>query len=104
MAQCLGLFAGEREHLLHAWRVRNVADHFLIRPAADLLLDFHADGFEIEAHLLQHIYRDALAQLDEPEQKMLGAHVVVVETVGFFSGQSQNLLRARREVVHHGRL
>ena len=46
----LGLLGGEREHLLHARRVGDVADHLLVGAGADLLLDLHADGFEVEAH------------------------------------------------------
>ena len=69
-------------------------------PGADLLLDFHADGLEVEAHLLEDIDGDALAQLDEAEQQVFGADKVVVEAVGFLARQRQHLLGARREIVH----
>src|SRR6202012_296736 len=39
-------------------------------------------------------------KLDEPEQQMLGTHIIVVETVGLFTGQGQHLLGAGSEVVH----
>ncbi len=32
---------------------------------------------------------------------MLGAHVVVVETVGFFPGKGQDLLCAWCKIIHH---
>ena len=73
---------------------------FGLRAGADLLLDFHPDGLEIEAHLLQDVDGDALAQLDQAEQQMLGADVIVVEAVRFFAGQREDLLGARREIVH----
>ena len=96
----LRFLGGEREHLLHARSVGNVADHLLIGAGADLFLDFHADGLEVETHLLEDIHRDALAQLDQAEQQVLGADKIVVEPVGFLARQRQHLLRARREIVH----
>ncbi len=73
MIQRLGFLGAQRENFLHARRVGNVADHLLIGAGADLFLDFHADGFEVEAQFLKHIDGDALAQFDQAEQKMLGA-------------------------------
>ena len=90
----------ERDDFFHARRVRNVADHFLIRSAADLFLDFDADAVEVNAHALQNIDGDALPQLDQAEQKMLGAKKVVVETVGFLAREREHLLRARRKITH----
>ena len=75
-------------------------DHLGLGAGADLLLDLHADGFEIEPQLLQHIDRDALAELDQAEQQVLRAHVIVVEAVGFLAGQGQDLLGARSKVIH----
>ena len=74
---------------------------FGLRAGTDLLLDLHADRLEIESHLLKHIDGNALTQLDQTEKQMLGADVVVVETVGFLAGKRENLLRARCEVIHH---
>ena len=68
MIERLRFLAGERENFLHARRVGNVADHLCLRSGADLLLDFHAHGFEIEAHLLQDVDGHALAELDQSEQ------------------------------------
>ena len=96
----LGLLWCQREDFLHARRVGNVADHLLIGPRADLLLHFHADGFQVEAEFLQDIDRHALAQLDQPEQEVFGADKVVVEAVGFFARQREHLLRPRRKIVH----
>ena len=101
MVERLGFLAGEREHFLDARRVGNVADHLRLGAGADLLLDLHADGFEIEAHFLQDVDGDALAELDQAEQQMLGADIIVVEAVGFLASQRQHLLGAGGEVIHH---
>ncbi len=93
-------FGGERQDLLDARGVGNVADHLLVGPGADLLLDFHADGFEVEPHFLQDVHRHALAEFDQAKQQVLGAHEIVVEPVGFLARQRQHLLGARREIVH----
>ena len=92
--------AREREHFLHARRVGDVADHLGLRAGADLFLDFHADGLEIEPHLLEHVDRDALAELDQPEQEMLGADVIVVEAIRFLAGEREDLLRPGSEIIH----
>ena len=66
-----------------------------------LLLHLHAHRFKIKPHLLKHIDGDALPQLDQTKQQMLGPDIVVVEAVSFLAGKSQDLLRARCEVIHH---
>ena len=98
----LRFLAGEREHLFHTRRVGNVADHLRLRAGADLLLDLQAHGFEIEAEFGEHVHGDALTELDEAEEQMLRAHVVVVDPIRFLAGERQHLLRAWSEVVHHG--
>ena len=80
VVQGLGFLGGQREDLLDAWGVRNVADHLLVGAGADLFLDFHADGLEVEAQLLEDVDGNALAQLDEPEQEVFGADKIVVES------------------------
>ena len=100
MVQSSGFLGRQSEDLLDAWRVRDIADHFLIGAGADLLLDFHANGFEIEPHFLKDVDGDALAELDETEEQMLGAYEIVIEPIGFFSRQREHLLRPGREVVH----
>ena len=96
----LGFLGGEGQHFFHARRVGNVPDHFLVGAGADLFLDLHADGFEVEAHFLEHVDGDALPQFDQAEQQMFGAEEVVVEPVGFLARQREHLLRARREIAH----
>ena len=100
MIERLRLLAGERQHLLHPRRVGDAALRLRLLARSHLLLDGRAHGLEVEPHLLEHAHRNALAQLDQPEQDVLGAHIVVVEAVGFLAGQRQHLLGAGREVVH----
>ena len=100
MIESLGFLGGEREDFLDAGRVRDVADHFLIGSGADLFFDLHADGFEVEAHFLEDVDGDSLAQLDEAEQEVFGSDEIVVEAVGFFACQRQHLLCSRREIAH----
>src|SRR5579859_1481454 len=96
----LGFFGGQGEDLFNARGIRDVADHLLIGPGADLLFDFHADGLEIEAELLQDIDSDALAQLNQAKQEVFGSDEVVVETVSFLTRQCEDLLGSGRKVVH----
>ena len=85
MIECFGFLCRERENFFHPRSIRDIANHLLIGAGADLFLDFHADGFEVESHLLKDIDRDALSQLNQPEQEMLGADEVVVKSISFLS-------------------
>jgi hypothetical protein len=35
---------------------------------------------------LEHIDGNSLAELDEPEEEMLGPHIIVVEPIGLLAG------------------
>src|ERR1051325_4609728 len=98
--ESLGFFGSESEDFFDARGVRDVADHLLIGPGADLFLDFHADSFEVEAELLKHIDCHTLAELDKAEQEVFGADEIMVKTVGFLSCQGQHLLRTRSKIIH----
>ena len=100
MVERLGFLAREGEHLFHARRVRDVADHLGFRSGADLFFDFHPHGLQVESHLLQDVDGNALPELDQAEQQMFGPDVVVVEAVGFLARQGQDLLRSRGEIIH----
>ena len=67
MIQCFRFLPGQGQNFFHSWRVRNVADHFRFRAGADLFFDFHANGLEIESHLLQDVDGHPLPELDQPE-------------------------------------
>ncbi len=48
-------------------------------PRTDDLLDLLAHAFERDVHRLERLRRDALAFVDQAEQQVLGADVIVVE-------------------------
>ena len=100
MVEGLGFFAGQREHFLHARSIGDVPDHLLVGSGADLFLDFHTNGFEVEPELLEDVDGHALAELNQAEQEMFGADEIMVKTVGFLPRQREHLLRPRREIVH----
>ena len=57
---------------------------------ADDLLDLVAHGLERDAERLERLGGDAFALVDEPEQDVLGADVVVVEEPRLFLGQDDD--------------
>ena len=57
---------------------------------ADDLLDLAAHGLERDAERLERLGGDALALVDQPEQDVLGADVVVVEEARFFLGEDDD--------------
>ncbi len=83
VAELQRLAQRELEDLLRAGRERDVARR---RGAAvaDDLLDLRAHGFERDAERLERLGRDALALVDQSEQDVLGADVVVVEQARLF--------------------
>ena len=98
--QRLGFLRCQGQNLFNPRCVGDVADHLLVGAGADLLLDFHPDGLQVEPHFLEHVDGDALAKFDQAEQQVLGADEIVIEAVSFFARQRQYLLRSRREIIH----
>ena len=68
---------------------------------ADDLLDLAADGLQRDAEALQGLRRDALALVDEAEQDVLGADVVVAEHAGFFLRQHDHPTGPVGEPLEH---
>src|SRR5207249_36830 len=98
--QGLCFLDSQGEALFHARRIRKFSDHLLVRPSSDLPFNFHADGFQIETKLFEHIDGDTLTQTDQTKQQVLGAYEVMVEPVGFLARQRKDLLCSGRKVVH----
>ena len=69
---------------------------------ADDLLDLGADGLERDAERLERLGGDALALVDQPEQDVLGADVVVVEQARFFLRQDDDSAGSVGEALEHG--
>jgi hypothetical protein len=100
MIERLGFLAREGEDFFHARGVGDVAGHLGVGAGTDLFFHFDADGFEIEPELLQHVDGDPLPELDQPEEQVFGAHVIMVEAVGFLAREREDLLGAGSKVVH----
>ena len=100
VAECAGLRDGVSHDLLHAGRERNRVGGFrLFRTRADLLLNGTTHRLEIEAHATEDVNRDALSELDEPEQDVLRADIVVIKPASFRPGQFHDLAGAGSEIV-----
>ena len=89
---------GELDDLLGARRQADFADD---RPvaAADDELDRRADLVQLDAHVLENLGGDAVAFADQAEEQVLGADVVVVEALGLFLRERQDLARPFGELV-----
>ena len=74
-------------------------DH--VRAALDELFDLHADLAEVDVEVLEDVRGNAAALLDEAEQNMFSADVLVVEPLGLLVGQLHHLAGAiRKSFVH----
>ena len=89
VAQLQRLAQRELEDLLGAGGEGDVAGGGLLALADDLL-DLRAHGLQGDAEALQRLRGDAFALVDQPEQDVLGADVVVVEHPGLFLGQDDD--------------
>ena len=95
-----GLAEAQLEHLLGARRERDVAGRLLLTLADDVL-HLLAHGVEGDAERLQRLGCDALALVDEAEQDVLGADVVVVEHLRLFLGEDDHSTGSVRESLEH---
>ena len=83
VAELQRLAQAELEDLLRPRREGDVAGRGLL-PLADDLLHLLADGLQRDAEALQSLGGDAFTLVDEAEQDVLGADVVVVEHARLF--------------------
>ncbi|GAA5705418.1 hypothetical protein Save01_06270 [Streptomyces avermitilis] len=68
---------------------------------ADDLLHLLADRLERNPEALQGLGGDTLTLVDQAQEDVLGADVVVVEHPGFFLSQDDNAPRAVGEPLEH---
>ena len=89
VAELEGLAQRQLEDLLRPRGERDVAAR---RGAtlSDDLLDLAANRFEGDPEGLERLGRDSLTLVDEPEQDVLGADVVVVEQARLFLGEDDH--------------
>jgi hypothetical protein len=86
VAQLQRFAQAQLEHLFGARRERNVAGRLLLTLANDVL-HLLAHGIERDAQRFERLRSDTLALVNEAEQNVFGADVVVVEHLGLFLGQ-----------------
>ena len=89
VAELQRLAQRELEDLLRRGRERDVTRRRRAALADDLL-DLAAHGLERDAERLERLGGDALALVDQPEQDVLGADVVVVEQARFLLRQDDH--------------
>ena len=101
VAELQRLAQRELEDLLGARRERDVARRRLAAVADDLL-DLRAHSFERDAERLERLGGDAFALVDQAEEDVLGADVVVVEQARFFLRQHDHSAGPVGEAFEHG--
>jgi hypothetical protein len=100
VAELQGLAQRELEHLLCARRERDVAGGLLL-PLADDVLNLLANRIERDVERLECLCGDALPLVDESEQDVLGADVIVVEHLGLFLGQNNDAASSVGKSLKH---
>jgi hypothetical protein len=101
VAHVLGLFHRILQHLLGPGREGDLAQEHDVVAGADDLLDLGPDAAQVHAEVGEHLGGDALAEGDEPQQDVLRAHVIVVESLGLFLGDQDDALRTLGESIRH---
>ena len=94
------LTQGQLQHLLGARSKGDVPGRCLL-ALADYLLDLLAHGLETDPQGFQGLRRHAFTLVDEAQQDVLGADVVVIEHPGFFLSQDHNPPRSVGKPLEH---
>ena len=100
VAQLEGLAQGELEHLLGPGGEGDVTGGGGLALADDLD-DLGAHGVQGDVHRLQRLGGHALALVDEAEEEVLGADVIVVERARLVLGQDDDAAGAVGEAFEH---
>jgi len=101
VVEVAGLFHRVFDHLLGPRRVRQLPHRHHIGTALHQLLYLEADLAEIDVQVLEHIGGDAAPLLDEAEQQVFGADVLVIEPLGLLVGQLHDFAGTVREALVH---
>ena len=100
VAELQRLAQRQLQHLLGARRERDVARRGLLALADDLL-DLGAHGLQRDAERLERLGRDTLTLVDQTQEDVLGADVVVVEHPCLFLGKDDHATGSVRESLEH---
>src|SRR5690606_7794014 len=103
VAELQRLAQAQLEHLLGTRGEGDVAGRLLLALADDVL-HLLAHGVERDAEALERLGGDALALVDEPEQDVLGADVVVVEHLRLFLGEDDHPTGTVGKALEHSLL
>lgn len=100
VAELEGLSERKLQDLLRPRSEGDVAGRGLL-PLTDDLLNLLANSLERNPEALQGLSGDTLTLVDQAQEDVLGADVVVVEHPGFFLSQDDNPPRAVGEPLEH---
>ncbi|GHS89420.1 hypothetical protein AGMMS50218_15670 [Actinomycetota bacterium] len=100
VAELQRLAQGQLQHLLGARRERDVPARRLLALADDLL-HLRAHGIQRDAQRLEGLGGDALTLVDQTQEDVLGADVVVVEHPRLFLGEDDHATGSVRESLEH---
>ena len=105
VVEVAGLFDGVLDDFLGPRRLGQLAHRDHVRPGLDDLLDLQADLAQVDVEVLQDVGGDAGAFLDQAQEDVFGADVLVVEALGLLVGQLHHLASTVREAfIHSSRL
>ena len=91
VVEVLGFLESVLDHLLRPRRLGQFAHGDHVGTRLDNLLDFKPNLAEIDVEVFQHVGGNTRAFLDQPQQNVLGADVLVVEPLGLLVGQLHHL-------------
>src|SRR5262249_12224557 len=101
VAEVARLLDGVLDDLLGPRRLRQLAGRADLGARLDELLDLQADLAEVDVEVLQHVGGDAGALLDQAQEDVLRADVLVVEPLRLLVGQLHHLAGTVRESLIH---
>ena len=91
----------ELQHLLGTRCVGELAERDGGLPLFHRFLDLFVNLVEIDAQVREHRRSDSFALTDEAEENVFGAHVIVLEADGLFSGHRKHFSNSVGEIVIH---
>src|SRR5262249_37012191 len=105
VVEVASLLDGVLDDFLGARRLGQLAHRHHVRPGLDDLLDLEADLAEVDVQASQDVGGDARAFLDQSEEDVLGADVLVVEALRLLVGELHHLASPiRKAFIHSSRL
>ena len=101
VVEAAGLLDRVLDHLLGSRRLGQLAHGDHVRAALHELLDLEANLAQVDVQVLEDVGADARAFLDQTQQDVLGADVLVIEALGLLVGQGHDFPSAIGETFEH---